>query len=201
MVSLFSTSIQSDWSRESRTSAGTATRCEHGGRKPTKWTLFQSAVLPVALPARPSNAPTMHFVQWEGHITQHSGCSTPRRKASYKAFNATFSSTPPPTALFLRPSVNKKLLSLTASQVCPLKAHTSLKLSAGPQTNALCTRETHIFPPRETFKCTFFFPPSARRAAAQNLSGQGGEAALEKVPLVLIRGDNMVRVRQRGADS
>lgn len=112
---------------------------------------------------RPHDAPTMHFVQWGGHITQHSGCSTPRRKASYKAFNATFSSTPPPTALFLRPSVNKKLLSLTASQVCPLKAHTSLKLSAGPQRNALCTRETHNSPPRETFKCAFFFSPRVRK--------------------------------------
>lgn len=150
--------VQSDWSRESRTSAGTATRCERGGRKPTKWTWFRSAVLPVALPGRPHDAPTTHFVQWEAHITQHSGCSTPRRKASYKAFNATFSSTPPPAALFLRPSVNKKLLSLTASQVCPLKAHTSLKLSAGPQRNALCTRKTHNSPPRETFKCAFFPP-------------------------------------------
>lgn len=114
-------------------------------------------------------------------------------------------STPPPTALFLRPSVNKKLLSLTASQVCPLKAHASLKLSAGPQRNALCTlctRETHNSPPRETFKCAFFPPPVRKTGCCSELvRTRGGEAALEKVPLVLIRGDNVVRVRQRGADS
>lgn len=153
---------------------------------------------------RPNDAPTMHFVQWEEGITRHFGRCTPRRKASYKAFKTTFSSTQPAHALFLRLSVNNKLLSLTVSQVCPLKArHVAQAFSRAANKRTLHTQKHTCLPPERDVQRPppSLSSPSARRAAAQNLSGQGGEAALEKVPLALIRGDNAVRVRQRGADS
>lgn len=43
--------------------------------------------------------------------------------------------------------------------------------------------------------------PPKRDDKVQNLSGHGGDAAFEKVPGALIRGDHTEHVRQRGADS
>lgn len=150
-----------------------------------------------SFPLVPNDTLTMHFVQWEEHILEHFGRSTLWWKASHKAFNPTSSPSPPPVPSFSGWAWIKShcLLNHSKASLSTKSSHVAQAFSSA----AANKRQTHVSPQRDDK--AHFSSSTPRKAAPQNLSGQGGEEALEKVPCALIRGDHAVRVRQRGADS